>query len=97
MRLFKVLIEKEMREDDIVAAVDRHIFAFVYPYTSTQNARAILDNMSQRFESMARDVISKNGDMFFNSYSTVVGYTGSEKSETDLIDRGLRALRTKQL
>lgn len=97
MRLFKVLIESEMREDDIVASIDKNTFAFIYPYTSTQNARSILDNFGKRFESMAHDVISKNGDIYFNSFSTVVGYTGSEKSETDLIDRGLRALRTKQL
>jgi len=96
MRLFKIIIENEMREEDLLAAIDKDTFAFLYPYLSRQSARAILDNVQKKFESMVHDVTSMNGDLYYSSFATVVGLTGSDKSETDFLDRGLRALRTKQ-
>jgi capsular polysaccharide biosynthesis protein len=96
MRLFKIIIENEMREEDLIAAIDNSTFAFMYPYLSRQSARAIVNNVQKKFESMVHDVSSMNGDLYYTSFSTVVGLTGSDSTETQFLDRGIRALKTKQ-
>jgi len=96
MRLFKVIIENEMRSEDLLAAIDKDTFAFLYPYISRQSARALVDNYMKKFESMVHDVSTMNGDLYYSSYATVVGFTGNDSSETQFLDRGLTALRTKQ-
>jgi capsular polysaccharide biosynthesis protein len=97
MRLFNVMIGKEMRDYDIVASFDTQTFAFLYPHTSPENARIILNNYSKEFESMVDEVISSNGQIYLGIRSTVVTYKGTELTETELIDRGIRALKKKQL
>lgn len=97
MRLFNVMIGKMMRDYDIVAALDSQTFAFLYPHTTLDNARIIINNYSKEFESMADEVISTNGHIYLGIRSTVVTYKGSEVTETGLIDRGIRALKKKQL
>lgn len=97
MRLFNVMIGKMMRDYDIVASIESQTFAFLYPHTSFDNAKTILGNYSKEFESIADEVISSNGQLYMGIRSTVVTYKGSEVTETALIDRGIRALKKKQL
>jgi capsular polysaccharide biosynthesis protein len=96
MRLFKIIIENEMRDEDLIATIDKEIFAFMYPYLNTNNARTIINNVQKKFDSMVHDVTSMNGNLYYSSYSTVVGFSANDSTETQFLDRGIRALRTKQ-
>lgn len=97
MRLFNVMIGKEMRDYDLVAVLDSQTFAFLYPHTTLDNAKTILNNYSKEFELMADEVISSNGQVYLGIRSTVVSYKGSAVTENALIDRGIRELKKKQL
>ncbi|NIV13498.1 MAG: hypothetical protein GWN62_20100 [Aliifodinibius sp.] len=96
MRLFKIIVENEMREEDLIAAIDKETFAFLYSYISRQHARTIVDNLQKKFEAMVHDVSAMNGDLYYSSYSTVVGFSPSDSTETQFLDRGIRALKTRQ-
>ncbi len=96
MRLYKIIIENEMREEDLLGVINKNIFAFVYPFLSRNKSRLIVNNAEKKFASMVKNVSSLKGRLYFKSISTVIGYTASDKSGTDFLDRGLRELQKNQ-
>ncbi len=92
MRVFKVLTENQIREDDILACLDGNTFAVLFPYMPNDRARLFVTEMKNKYVSVARDVLSVNGGTRIRSYSSVVTYQGGYIKEGSLLEKGLMAL-----
>ena len=92
MRVFKKLTESAMRDDDILASIDRGIFAILCPYMPSDKAKVFVGGMKKKFATVAQDVLSTNGSGQLRSYSSVVTYQGGMIKEGGLLEKGIMAL-----
>ncbi len=92
MRVFKVLTENQVREDDILACIDGNTFAVLFPFMHNDKAKLFVTEMKNKYVSVARDVLSINGGTRIRSYSSVVTYQGGFIKEGSLLEKGMMAL-----
>jgi diguanylate cyclase (GGDEF)-like protein len=77
LRRIRVLTEKSIREEDILARFNGMVFAILFPDLRLDRAQESLDNVKQVIESVSHDM--GDGRMSINSYLSAVSYTGGRQ------------------
>lgn len=94
LRMVRILTEKTIREEDILARFNGVTFAIIFPGTELDTARNSLENVRQMVGSVAHDMDSKNGHAPIESDSSVVSYTGASRITWEgLVEKALKALQ----
>ena len=92
MRAVKILTERFIREDDVLACINGDTFAFLLPYMPSQKAKEFMESMKQRIGMAVSDIASMDGNSYLRSYASVVTYNGSFIKQEDLLKKAIRVL-----
>ena len=78
LRMVRILTEKSIRDEDVLARFNGVVFAILFPDLRLDRAQEALDNVKQVLDSVSHDM--GDGRMHINSYLSVVSYTGGRQS-----------------
>lgn len=90
LRMVRILAEKSIREDDILARFNGVVFAILFPDLRLDRAQASLENVKQVIEAVEHDM--GNGHMHINSYLSAVSYTGGQINQERLLEQAYENL-----
>lgn len=90
LRMVRLLTEKAIREEDIVARFNGVVFAIVFPDLRSDRAQEILDNVKQAIDSVSHDMSDSETQIY--SSSSVVSYNGGKTNHDQLLERAFEGL-----
>lgn len=94
MRVFKVLAEKTIREDDILACLNGNTFAILFPYMQNAKAAKLAESLKDNFNSVARDVLPSQDHFSLQMFSGTSTFKGDQMVGDNLLDNAVRALES---
>lgn len=94
MRMFKILTERSIREEDILACFNGDTFAILFPHMPALKARDFVEIMKQKINAAAPDLPAMDANSHLRSYASVVTYTGGFIKQESLLDKAIHALET---
>lgn len=92
LRTIKILTEKTIRDEDILARFNGTVFAILFPNMELQTARNSVEGIRIAIDSVAHDMGAVNGTSHIGSYTGVVAYTGGKLNQEQLIERAFKVL-----
>jgi diguanylate cyclase (GGDEF)-like protein len=93
LRMVKILTEKTIRREDLLARFNGVTFAILFPDLSHEQAYQTVENVRQAIGSVAHDLPNTNGHAPLKGYTSVVTYTGrAGMSQEDLVEQALESL-----
>lgn len=90
LRMVKILTEKSIREEDILARFNGVVFAILFPDLRLDRAQEALENVKQAIESVAHDMDDDNKQI--KSYLSVVAYHGGRIKQDKLLEQAFESL-----
>jgi capsular polysaccharide biosynthesis protein/GGDEF domain-containing protein len=94
MRVFKVLAEKTIREDDILACLNGNTFAILFPYMQNAKAAKLAESLKENFNSVARDVLPSGDHFRLQMFSGTSTFKGDQTVGDNLLDSAVRSLES---
>jgi diguanylate cyclase (GGDEF)-like protein len=92
LRMVKILTEKTVREEDILARFNGTTFAIIFPDMELRSARSSLENIRNVIGSVAHDMNPVNGNHALGSNMGAVAYTGGRLDHEQLVEQALKDL-----
>lgn len=90
LRMVRLLTEKSIREEDILARFNGVVFAILFPDTRLDRAQESLDSVKQAIESVAHDMDDDHKQI--KSYLSVVSYHGGRINQDKLLEQAFENL-----
>lgn len=94
MRVFKVLAEKTIRDDDILACLNGDTFAILFPYMQTAKAAKLAEALKDNFTSVAREVLTPRNHFNLQIFTSSSTFKGELTPGESLLDRAIHSLET---
>ncbi len=94
MRVFKVLAEKTIREDDILACLNGDTFAILFPYMQHAKAAKLAETLKENIKSVAKEVLNNRSVYTLQVYSSTSTFKSELVAGEGLIDQAIRSLET---
>ncbi len=94
MRVFKVLAEKTIREDDLLACLNGDTFAILFPYMQNAKAAKLAETLKENIKSVAREVLPSRSLYTLQTYSTTSTFKSELMAGDSLIDQAIHSLET---
>jgi diguanylate cyclase (GGDEF)-like protein len=93
LRMVRILSEKSIRKEDILARFNGVTFAILFPGLSREHANQILEHMKQVIGSVSHDMPGVNGHAPLTGFTSVASYAGKSKiSQEELLAQALESL-----
>jgi diguanylate cyclase (GGDEF)-like protein len=93
LRTVKLLTEKVIREEDILARFNGTTFAIVFPDMQADNAHQTVEAVRQAIGSVAHDMDTSDGHSHIGSYASVISFNGGKSITQDrLMEQAVKAL-----
>ncbi len=90
LKMVRILTEKSLREDDILARFNGVVFAILFPDLRLDRAQESLETVKLVIDSVAHDM--DNSHMQINSYLSAVSYTGGRVNQEKLLEQAFENL-----
>ncbi len=90
LRMVRILTEKSIRADDILARFNGVVFAILFPDLRLDRAQESLENVKQAIEAVSHDM--GDGNMHINGYLSAVAYTGGQINQEKLLEQAFESL-----
>jgi diguanylate cyclase (GGDEF)-like protein len=93
LRQVKILAEKALREEDLIARYNGHTFAVLYPDTTNDQAQNFMQTISQKIGSVIHDVESDGRQVQMRNFTSVISYETGHMTEEHFLEKAVLALR----
>ncbi len=91
LRLVKILAEKSLREEDVMARFGRETFALLLPDTDELNANLLIDDLRTLIGSIDYDMGGANGKLQIGTTAGVVAYENQHIKHDQFLDKAVQA------
>ena len=97
LRNIRILTEKILREEDVLARFNDDILTIMLPDTPVEKAKSIMEKIKSDIHAIAFDIKDGNKNLVLNNLVSVIAYHNNPAQMEQFLIRAIQALRSEEV